>query len=71
MNLPKLYGLGLGSSDILDTVGSVKWLLLSVLSMLAIGFALLYRKGSPEAAVEAAPDAAAGKKAGKNARGRS
>ena len=71
MNLPKLYGLTLGSADILATFLAVKWLLLSVFSMLAIGFILLYRKAVPAATTEAAAEAAAVKKATKNARGRS
>ena len=60
MNLPRLYGMVLGSADILTTAGAVKWVLGSVLGMLAIGFVILYRKGSPDAAT-------AGKDTGKNA----
>lgn len=71
MNLPKLYGLRLGSSDILTTMLAVKWVLASVLSMLAIGFVLLYRKATPPTVSAAADEAAAVKRASKNARGRS
>ena len=46
MDLPKLYGLANGSADILTTMSAVKWLLLSILGMLATGFVLLYRKGN-------------------------
>jgi len=70
MNLPKLYGLALGSSEILTTFSAVKWLLLSVFSMLAIGFVLLYRKTAPTGVPPDASEAAA-RKAPKNARGRS
>lgn len=67
-NLPKLYGLASGSADILTSMMAVKWVLLSVLGMLAVGFALLYRKGNPlHAAGEPEQPAA---KASKNARGR-
>lgn len=75
MNLPKLYGLALGSADFWTTALAVKWILLSVLFMLTTGFVLLYRKTVPpaqaQAASEAAAEAAAGRKASKNARGRS
>jgi hypothetical protein len=47
MNLPKLYGLTSGSADILTSVKAVKWVLLSVIGMLAAGFVILYRKGNP------------------------
>lgn len=46
-NLPKLYGLLLGSSSFGDSLMAVKWILLSILGMLALAFALLYRKGNP------------------------
>ena len=46
MDLPKLYGLANGSADIMTTMSAVKWLLLSILGMLATGFILLYRKGN-------------------------
>jgi hypothetical protein len=68
MNLPKLYGLQLGSADLPTSVMAVKWILLSVLGMLAAGFVILYRKGNPLQA-----DSAASKNAvrSKDARGRS
>lgn len=50
MNMPKLYGLTVATGSLLEPVLAVKWILASVLGMLAIGFALLYRKGSPAAA---------------------
>jgi hypothetical protein len=37
----------------------VKWILLSVIGMLAVGFALLYRKGDPMAAASAETEKAA------------
>ena len=46
-NLPKLYGLQLAAPILLDSVSAVKWVLLTVLGMLALGFVLLYRKGNP------------------------
>jgi hypothetical protein len=63
MNLPKLYGLQLGSADLVTSALAVKWILISVLGMLAAGFVILYRKGNP-LQVEAPPK-------NKNARGRS
>jgi hypothetical protein len=57
-NLPKLFGLTVADSNMWQAVVSVKWVLLSVLGMLAIGFVLLYRKGSPETS-SAAPSVAA------------
>ena len=48
-NLPKLFGLTVADSNFWQAITSVKWVLLSVLGMLAIGFVLLYRKGNPEA----------------------
>jgi hypothetical protein len=74
MDLPKLYGLANGSADIFTTVMAVKWVLLSVIGMLATGFVLLYRKGDPmaEAAAdgEKHPEGDKQKKASKSARGR-
>jgi hypothetical protein len=46
-NLPKLYGLMTSNSSLLQTLLAVKWILLTVLGMLALGFILLYRKGNP------------------------
>ncbi|MEP6716874.1 MAG: carboxypeptidase-like regulatory domain-containing protein [Terriglobia bacterium] len=48
MSLPKLYGLASGGSTLMQTIMAVKWLLLSVIGMLATGFVLLYRKGNPD-----------------------
>jgi hypothetical protein len=56
-NMPKLYGLVIAKGELFSTLLSVKWVLLSVLGMLAVGFAMLYRKGNP-----AAPTAASGAK---------
>ena len=68
MDLPKLYGLANGSADIYTTVMAVKWVLLSVLGMLATGFILLYRKGNP--IVDGTAEMESAKKATKSARGR-
>lgn len=46
-NMPKLYSLTLATGDPVEPILAVKWILISVLGMLAIGFALLYRKGNP------------------------
>jgi hypothetical protein len=46
-NLPKLFGLEIGNANMWQSIMAVKWVLLSVLGMLAIGFLLLYRKGAP------------------------
>ncbi len=46
-NFPKLYGLIQANSDFVQSVMAVKWILLTVLAMLALGFTLLYRKGDP------------------------
>ncbi len=46
-NFPKLFGLVLATGSLMEPVLAVKWILISVLGMLAIGFALLYRKGNP------------------------
>jgi hypothetical protein len=56
-NMPKLYGLAVAKGELIATLLSVKWILLSVLGMLAVGFAMLYRKSSP-----AAPATASGAK---------
>jgi len=64
MNLPKLYGMVLGSADLPTSVMAVKWVLLTVIGMLAAGFVILYRKGNP---LQTDPVS----KAQKNARGRS
>lgn len=70
MNLPKLYGLQLGSADLLTSATAVKWILISVLGMLAAGFVILYRKGNP--LQDASPETgAAPAPKNKNARGRS
>jgi len=47
-NLPKLYGLLTANSSFAQSVMAVKWILLTVLGMLALGFILLYRKGNPD-----------------------
>ena len=49
-NLPKLYGLLSANSSFGESLMSVKWILLTVLGMLALGFTLLYRKGNPVSA---------------------
>jgi hypothetical protein len=46
-NLPKLYGLLSANSSFGQALGAVKWVLATVLGMLALGFVLLYRKGDP------------------------
>jgi hypothetical protein len=46
-NLPKLYGMITANASFADSVMAVKWILLTVLGMLAFGFALLYRRGDP------------------------
>ncbi|HVW07538.1 MAG TPA: carboxypeptidase-like regulatory domain-containing protein, partial [Bryobacteraceae bacterium] len=46
-NMPKLFGLVIAKGELLSTVLSVKWILLSVLGMLAVGFVMLYRKSNP------------------------
>jgi hypothetical protein len=73
-NLPKLYGLLLGNANLGESMYAVKWIIASVLGMLAVGFVLLYRKGNPMAAAseepgEAATPAASTKASG-HARGR-
>jgi hypothetical protein len=63
-NFPKLYGLIAANATFWDSVLAVKWVLLSILGMLALGFVLLYRKGDPLAAPDNGP------KVSKHARGR-
>ena len=46
-NLPKLYGLAAGSASFAESILAVKWILGTILAMLALGFVLLYRKGDP------------------------
>jgi hypothetical protein len=68
-NLPKLYGMLTANSSLAQSVLAVKWILLTVLGMLALGFTLLYRKGNPVASLDRGPEAAA-TKASTHARGR-
>ena len=73
-NLPKLYGLLQANSTFTDSVLAVKWVLLTVIGMLALGFVLLYRKGDPTQAIDltastgSEPETAT--KASRHARGR-
>jgi hypothetical protein len=46
-NFPKLYSLLPANATFWDSVIAVKWVLLSILGMLALGFVLLYRKSDP------------------------
>jgi len=71
-NFPKLYNLQLSSAGLLDSMSAVKWIVITVLGMLALGFILLYRKGSPltEASSAQPVDTAKSSKAPKHARGR-
>ncbi len=46
-NMPRLFGLTTANGNPVQPILAVKWILASVLGMLAIGFALLYRKGNP------------------------
>jgi hypothetical protein len=46
-NMPKLYNLALATGGLWAPILAVKWILASVLGMLAVGFAMLYRKGNP------------------------
>lgn len=73
-NFPKLYGMLAANASFFDSLFAVKWVLLTVLGMLALGFTLLYRKGNPlrDADGSAQPEAAAETvpKASKHARGR-
>ncbi len=69
MNLPKLYGMASGAADLVTVILSIKWLLLSVIGMLVVGFVILYRKGNPIPSTE--PFTPTGEaKVSKNARGR-
>jgi hypothetical protein len=68
MNLPKLYGMVSGSADFFTTVKAVKWVMLSVIGMLVLGFIMLYRKGNPLQSEESPASQAS--KAPKNVRGR-
>jgi hypothetical protein len=45
--MPQLYGLTLATGNPIAPFLAVKWIVISILGMLAIGFALLYRKGNP------------------------
>jgi hypothetical protein len=56
-NLPKLYGLLTANSTFGQSIGAVKWILLTVLGMLALGFTLLYRKGDPAETTKALTNA--------------
>jgi hypothetical protein len=46
-SLPKLYGLAVGNANLGESILAVKWILVTVIGMLALGFALLYLKGDP------------------------
>lgn len=71
MNLPKLYGMASGASDIVTAMLAVKWLLLSVLGMLVLGFVILYRKGNPIQSADPFPsESSQAAKASRHARGR-
>ena len=73
-NFPRLYGLLAANSSFFESLLAVKWVLLTILGMLALGFTLLYRKGDPlqNAGNAALPDAESetATKASKHARGR-
>lgn len=71
-NLPKLFHLEISSAGLFDSMGQVKWILLTIVAMLAFGFVLLYRKGNPAAEAFSAEPADSGKssKATRHARGR-
>ena len=62
-NLPKIYGLLLGSATMPEALNAVKWLVISIFGMLALAFILLYRRGDPSEGIET--------KAAKNGRARS
>ena len=46
-NFPKLYGLLAANASFIDSILAVKWVLLTIIGMLALAFILLYRKGDP------------------------
>jgi hypothetical protein len=74
-NFPKLYGLLAANASFLDSLLAVKWVLLTILGMLALGFILLYRKGDPlenPGSSAASPDSESdtATKASRHARGR-
>ena len=46
-NLPKIYGLLLGNANMLQSLNAVKWLVITIFGMLALAFAILYRRGDP------------------------
>jgi hypothetical protein len=71
-NLPKLFNLELSSAGLFDSIGAVKWILLTVIATLALGFILLYKKGDPvaDAATAEPADSGNSNKATKHARGR-
>jgi hypothetical protein len=68
-NFPKLYALLPANASFLDSLLAVKWVLLTILGMLALGFTLLYRKGDPLEKVNSESQTAT-TKAPKHARGR-
>jgi hypothetical protein len=45
--MPRLYGSGSPNATFMETVGNVKWIMSLTLAILALGFTLLYRVGSP------------------------
>jgi hypothetical protein len=73
-NFPKLYGLLGANASFFESLLAVKWVLLTILGMLTLGFILLYRKGDPleNAGTAALPDSESdtATKASKHARGR-
>jgi hypothetical protein len=46
--MPKLFNLGSPNAGFLATVDAVKWIIILTLSILALGFMLLYRAGTGE-----------------------
>lgn len=69
-NLPKLYALAAGNSSLIDSFLAVKWILLTIAGMLALGFVTLYRKGNPLARAASSGITDSSKASG-NARSRS